>query len=141
MHRRSALLAAVPLVALAAALGGCSAEGVSTADVTVRADGVPFTFEVPPEFTDEQVGERDTRGDVVLVRALDKVDVIAVRRVGGATLPAGDVPGRVLGKAVTSRLHAVPGAPGWALECQWTAARRGHVLDACAKAVRTLRLR
>lgn len=128
------------MVVAAAALSGCTADGMSSKDVTFKKASVPFTFRIDPAFTDEKVDDADTHGDVVAIRALDKVDVVAVRRVGSAALPSGDVAGRELGKAVTSRVSAVPGAGGWALECQWTAARRDKVLKACTKALRTLKL-
>lgn len=135
-HARLACLAA--LLALGAgALAGCSADGTANGDVTFSDSAVPFTFEHPADFTDEDVDAGNSRGEVVAVRALDKVDVLAVRR-----MPAGtkrEVRQRVLGKDVTSELHSVGG--GWGLECQYTAARRDEVLDACRDALRTVTFR
>ena len=132
----AALRLAVALLA-SGGLAGCAAEGSTGGDRTFRDEGVPFTFTHPPSFTDEDVDLANSRGDVVAVRALDKVDVIAVRR-----LPAGararTVRLRVLGEDVTSEVVPVPGQPGWGLECQYVDARRDEVLDACRQARRTI---
>jgi hypothetical protein len=124
-------------VLAAVALAGCSAEGTSTADVTFSDPGVPFSFRLPPAFTDEKVDAINSRGDVVAVRALDKVNVIAVRRVGGRLTAPRETRLRILGKDVTSRVEPV--GRGWALECQWTGERRAKVLEACREARRTVR--
>ncbi len=130
------LLVPALAAALVAGLAGCSADGTSNADATVKPEGLPFTFKVPAEFTDATVDELNSRGDVVAVRALDKVDVIAVRR-----LPAGarraETKLRVLGKDVTSRV--TPLGHGFGIECQYTAARRDQVLKACTKALASVR--
>jgi hypothetical protein len=136
--RRAVCLAAV--FALAAALAGCAADGTSNGDVTFARDGVPFTFQVPADFTAESVDAENSRGSVVAVRALDKVNVVAVRRV---TTPPTGTPKRlrVLGKPVTSRVYPVDGQPGWALECQYTDDRGAEVVDACDEARRTVKAR
>ena len=119
------------ILALALALSGCSADGTSNGDVTVRRADLPFTFRVPADFTAESVDRDNTRGDVVALRALDKVNVIAVRRVAAGTKSRRTL--RVLGQRVTSRVVSV--GHGWGLECQYTEARRDTVLDACDEAL------
>ena len=125
------------LMLISLAVGGCSASGESTGSHTFSDDAVPFTFHVPVEFTKESVDQFDTRGDVVSAVGVDKVDVIAVRRIPpGVPLPRGDVRHVVQGQAVTSRLHGLTvGGQRWAIECQWTSDRRAKVLDACRQAV------
>ena len=135
---RAACLTAI--LGFAVALAGCSADGTSNGDVAFARDGVPFTFRLPADFTAESVDVENSRGTVVAVRALDKVDLVAVRRVT-ATPTGAPERLRVLGKRVTSRVYAVEGHPGWALECQYTAARRAAVVDACDRARRTLKPR
>jgi hypothetical protein len=138
--RRPRLRTAVSLpalVVLVLALGGCSADGTSNGDTAFEHDGVPFTFTVPADFTDEEVDEGNTRGNVVAVRALDKVNVVAVRRLTTAPRNATRQLS-VLGKHVTSVLYPVDGASGWALECQYTPDRRDKVVAACDVARRTL---
>lgn len=132
---RAACLAAVAVLAFA--LPGCGAEGTSDGEVRFDEPDVPFTFEHPADFTDEDVAEGDSRGRVVAVRALDKVDVLAVRRVAAG--PVRVVRQTILGKAVTSRV--TPVGRGWALECQYTAARRSTVLEACRDALDTVSFR
>ena len=130
---------AAALAALALALGGCSAAGDATGDRTFSARAVPFTFLLPADFTKAAVDQLNSRGDVVAGAGIDKLDVIAVRRIPAARrLPGGPIAHRVRGVAVTSTLHRVP-IPGWAIECQWTAARRARVLVGCREAVASAR--
>jgi hypothetical protein len=125
----------VPAVLVAAAIGGCSAAGEASGERTIDDASAPFTFRVPADFTEESVDDFDTRGEVLAAAGIDKLDVIALRRLGpGQRVPRGDVPHRVQGEAVTSRLHEVPGS-GFAIECQWRPDRRDKVLDACRTAV------
>ena len=142
--RASYFLRQLPVVALASvALAGCSASGEPSGDRTFSDSDVPFTFRIPVDFTTESVDQFDSRGDVVAAAGIDKVDVVAVRRVAaGVTLPRGDVAHVVQGKAVTSRLHEVSAGGGrWAIECQWTADRRKKVLHACDEAFATVKRR
>src|SRR6478672_13018961 len=94
----AACLAAI--VALGLALSGCSADGAADGTTTARHDGVPFEYEVPAAFTAESVDELNSRGDVRGLRALDKVDVVAVRRLSRAARTT--TRQRVLGEDVTS---------------------------------------
>ena len=137
----SYFLRQLPAAALVAvAVGGCSAAGEASGERTIDESGVPFTFRVPADFTVESVDQFDSRGDVVAAAGIDKLDVIALRRlIPGEVLPKGDIPHRVQGHSVTSRLHVVD--PGWAIECQWLAERRQRVLDACATAVGSVKRR
>ncbi len=124
--------------AAALALGGCSGDlGQGGGDRTVSAAQVPFTFTVPAAFSRESIDELASRGDVLAAVGIDKVDVIAVRRIPpGTTVPRGDVRHRVLGHAVASRLHAfTAGGQRWGLECQWTPEHRADVLKACRQAI------
>ena len=128
----------MPALALAAvAIGGCSVAGEPTGARTFSDDQLPFTFHIPADFTKESVDQFDSSGDVVAAAGVDKLDVIAVRRIpAGGSVPSGDVAHRVQGNAVVSRLHAFDaGGERWAIECQWTPERRAKVLDACAEAV------
>jgi len=127
--RRAAL---VSLALAALGVAGCSDESGTFDD-----PHVPFTFALPAKFTKESVDRLNSRGDVVAVVALDKVNAIGVRRVP-ATFLRTETKLRVLGDAVTSDVRPVSGAPGWALECQYTAARRATMLDACAEVARKL---
>ena len=132
----SYLLRQIPALALVAtAIGGCSAAGEASGERTIDDSAAPFTFRVPADFTEEPVDEFDTHGDVVAAAGIDKLDVIALRRVvAGQPVPRADMPHRVQGEAVTSRLHEVPGS-GFAIECQWRPKKRDKVLDACRTAV------
>ena len=131
----------MPGALLALAIGGCSAAGEASGERTVDESGVPFTFRVPADFTEEPIDDFDSRGDVLAAAGIDKVDLIAVRRlVPGAAAPRGDVPHVVQGHAVKSRLHEVPGS-GFAIECQWRPDRRDKVLDACRTAVGSIERR
>jgi hypothetical protein len=125
---------------LAAALAGCNAAGQSTSDVTYRNPNVPFTMRVPADFTKASIDHGDTSGNVVAAVGLTKVDVIAVRRTGARSLPAGPLSHRVQGHAVTSELHAVDGG-GWAIECQYTSEGAKTVRDACRRAIASVRRR
>jgi hypothetical protein len=128
--------AAVLAAALLAGLSGCAADGTSNGNVAVRPEGLPFSFEVPADFTHATVDEANTRGSVVALRALDKVDVVAVRRLApGARRTETRL--TVLGKDVVSRV--TPVGHGFGIECQFTPRRRAAVLKACATALRTLR--
>jgi hypothetical protein len=130
---------ALTLGAVAAlALAGCNASGEASGTRTFAPRRVPFSFQVPTDFTGASIDQGATRGDVVAAAGLTKVDVIAVRRVGaGTALPKGPVVHDVLGQRVTSVLHPV--RTGWAIECQYTPARAKKVLAACRDALRTLR--
>ncbi len=128
----------IVLAALACAgLAGCSAAGEATGDRTFSDDDVPFTFRVPAEFIEASIDQFDSRGDVVAAVGIDKLDVIAVRRLArGVSVPRGDVAHEVQGRSVVSRLHVVRvRSERWAIECQWQAESRDDVLDACATAV------
>jgi hypothetical protein len=120
----------------AAPLAGCNAAGEPSGERTFSDKSVPFTFEMPADFTKASVDDANSRGDVVAAAGVSKVDVIAVRRPGSAALPAGPVAHAVLGEQVTSELHRV--RDGYALECQFTAAHRKKILDACARALATI---
>jgi hypothetical protein len=123
---------------LAGLLGGCDATGDIGGSRTISDAALPFTFALPSDFTKQPVDEANSRGDVVVAAGVSKVDVVAVRRVGGA-VPTVPQRNRILGHAVTSELHAVEGAPGYAIECQYTSARADKVLAACRNAVRSVR--
>jgi hypothetical protein len=124
-------------VLAALALGGCSAAGETSGSRTFSDGEVPFTFDVPADFTKQPVDQFDSRGDVVAAAGVDKLDLIAVRRIPeGVSVPSGDVAHDVQGHAVASRLHDFTvGGRRWAIECQWTPDRRKKVLDACREAV------
>jgi hypothetical protein len=122
------------------ALGGCNAAGEPGGTRTYSNAQVPFTFLVPIDFTNASIDQGDTRGDVVAGAGLTKVDVIAVRRLGGAAPPAGPVAHSVEGHAVTSEVHRVYGG-GWALECQYTSDRAKTVRDACRQAIASVKRR
>ena len=125
---------------LAGALGGCNAAGQSRSDVTYRNADVPFTMRVPADFTKASIDQGDTRGDVVAAVGLTKIDVIAVRRLGGARPPGASVRHEVQGRAVTSEVHRVYGGD-WAIECQYTAEFADRVTDACREAVASVERR
>jgi hypothetical protein len=131
----------LPLALAALTLGGCSLAGEPTGSTVFSDADVPFSFDLPADFTEAPVDQSDTRGDVVAAAGLTKVDVVAVRRLPRSRIPAGPVRHRVMGHAVTSLVHAVPGRPGWALECQYTSERRGAILGACGQALRSVRPR
>jgi hypothetical protein len=124
-------------LALVATVGltGCSAAGDPEGTKRFSDADVPFTFEIPAEFSEADVDGLNSRGDVVAGAGLSKVDVIAVRH---ADADAQASPHEVMGKRVTSELRAVPGFAGWALECQYTPERAQDVRDACRKAVATV---
>ena len=122
-----------------ALLAGCGADPSSTENRRVSHDDLPFTLEVRTDFTEESVNEGDTRGDVVLALGITKLDVIAVRRVGGEELPAGPVEHEVQGEAVTSELFEV--ADGYAIECQYRDDRAETVRSACREAVESVKMR
>jgi hypothetical protein len=138
-------LVAAVMLAAALAAAGCNASGETASTRTFSDKAVPFTFTVPADFTDESIDQGNSRGDVIAAAGLTKVDVIAVRRIDDHLLPIGG-PGRpvaheVLGHAVKSDLRPVPGFPGWFLECQYTAERASKVVDACGRAVGSVRRR
>jgi hypothetical protein len=127
-------------IALCVGVAGCSAAGDPAGATRYSNPDVPFTFEIPADFTKASIDEGNTRGTVIAAVGLSKVDVIAVRRtLAGA--PAGPVRHEVLGQAVTSELHDVPGVSGWTLECQYTSGHATKVRNACADALRTVRPR
>lgn len=124
-------------IAVACVLAGCSAAGETSGSRTIDDSDVPFTFKVPADFTKEPVDQFDSRGDVVVAAGVDKLDLIAVRRIApGVKVPVGDVPHTVQGQSVTSRLRLeLVGRDRWAIECQWRPDRRAKVLDACREAI------
>jgi len=120
---------------LAGALSGCEATGDVGGTRTFSDDAVPFEFDVPSDFTDETVDVANSRGDVLAAVGLSKVDLIAVRRVSpGAEPPSGPQRHEVLGKEVTSEVHAVDGAAEYLIECQYTEEHAEKVRSACADA-------
>lgn len=147
-----------PVAVLAAAvLAGCGNPVSDTAGTsTFRADGVPFQFRHPAAFLPGDVDRGNTRGEVLAVRALDKVNLLGVRRlpggadpvpggsgrtrtIGGRDVTLTDVRHRVLRRDVTSRIAVFAFAgTRWELECQSTPERRRTVLDACRQALTTL---
>jgi hypothetical protein len=129
----------VTLSTICLAITGCEATGDAGGTRTFSNEAVPFTFEVPGEFTDETIDRANSRGDVVAASGLSKVDVIAVRR-GSDIVQIGQGPQRheVLGKRVASELHAIKGQPGWILECQYTPERRDKVRSACRTALESV---
>src|SRR4051812_36258460 len=108
-----------PAALAALEIGGCSAAGETSGARTFKDSDVPFTFHMPADFTKESVDEFDSRGDVVAAAGVDKLDLIAVRRIPtGVRVPSGDVAHTVQGKSVTSRLYAlVIGGPRLAGAC------------------------
>ena len=122
-----------------ALLAGCEADPELTETRRVSHDDLPFTLEVRTDFTEESVNQGDTRGDVVLALGISKLDVIAVRRVGGQELPKGPVEHEVQGETVTSELFAV--ADGYAIECQYRDDRAETVRSACREAVESVKMR
>jgi len=94
---------------------------------------------VPAAFTDETVDDANSRGEVVAVAGLTKVDAIAVRRVTAP--PPGPQRLEILGQAVTSEVFPVAQAKGWALECQYTDERADEVRSACRDALGSVRRR
>ena len=117
------------------ALSGCEATGDAGGTRTFSDEDVPFTFEVPSEFTDETVDNANSRGDVVGATGISMVDVIAARRGSPGSGPQRH---EVLGKDVTSELHAVEGFTGWLLECQYTSERAEKVRSACRDALESV---
>jgi len=95
---------------------------------------VPFRFLVPADFTDAPIDQGDSRGDVVAGAGIDKLNLIAARRVGREKLPAGPVTHVVQGSTVISVLRRVR-VDGWALECQYRPERARSILAACRRAV------
>lgn len=130
-------MTAVLLAGATGALGGCEVAGEAGGNRTFSSRGVPFEFQVPSDFTDAPIDQGDSRGDVVAGTGTDKLDVIAVRRVGRAKLPAGPVAHVVQGSTVISVLHPV--ADGWAIECQYRPERASSILSACRGAVESVR--
>jgi hypothetical protein len=122
------------------ALAGCEATGDVGGTRTFSDAKVPFTFELPTDFTKVAVDRANSRGDVLAGAGITKVDVIAVRRIPPSVTPAGG-PQRheVLGKEVTSEVFAVEGMGDYALECQYTAAHADDVLSACRAALRSVK--
>lgn len=133
MSRRIACAACLLAIV---ALSGCGVDGTGDGEVTARHDGVPFEYDVPAAFTAESIDREATRGEVRGLRALDKVNVIAVRRLSRSTRAT--TRQRVLGKRVTSEITPVKGFGGWVFECQYTDARRSEVQDACRTAKRSV---
>ncbi len=151
---RRTLVAAL-FAALLAGCGDPSGES-GGATSTFREADVPFTFRHPAEFVSGKVDRGATRGEVLGIRAIDKVNLLGVRRVdsaaaarlgvatrqsqiGGRTVTLADVPHTVSGHAVVSQVAFFDfGNESWELECQYTADRRTKVLDACHQALTTL---
>ena len=130
---------AVLAVALCAGLAGCNAAGDPSGESRWSHAGVPFSFAYPADFSKASVDQGNTRGNVVGAVGITKVDVIAVRRQSGG--PGAATSHRVLGHAVTSELHPVPGYRGWTLECQYTSDRASKLKAACSRALATIRPR
>jgi hypothetical protein len=121
---------------------GCEATGDAGGTKTFSADGVPFRFELPSDFTPETVDDANSRGTVLAAAGLTKVDVVAVRRAGDVVQTGeGGQEHEVLGHAVTSELHAVPGHDGYLIECQYTDEYADKVRSACAGALESIRAR
>lgn len=120
-------------------LAGCAAEPEVTESRRVSLEELPFTLEVRTDFTEEAIDRADSRGDVIVGYGLSKLDVIAVRRVGGQKLPEGPVEHEVQGETVTSELFPV--ADGYAIECQYRADRAETVRSACRAAVESVKMR
>jgi hypothetical protein len=123
---------------LAAALGGCEATGDTGGLRTISDASLPFEFRIPTTFTEETIDRANSRGNLVVAAGLTKVDVVAVREIAAADVPARPTRHVVLGKDVTSEVHAVDGVPGYAFECQYTSARADDVRAACRDAMRTV---
>ena len=124
------------------ALAGCNAAGEPGGDKTFSDEDVPFTFSIPAEFTKADVDTGNSAGDVIAGAGITKVDVIAVRRLpsgGVAEIGSGGQRHEVLGHEVTSELHPVEQASGYAIECQYTEEYREDVLDACRTALDSVR--
>src|SRR3954451_850601 len=126
----------VAALLLAATAGGCNAAGEPDGSKRFSDSDVPFTFELPADFTKASVDDQNSRGDVIAGAGLSKVDVIAVRRASDAGAGGSH---EVLGRRVTSELRPVPGFAGWVLECQYTPAFATKVRDACRDAVASVR--
>src|SRR3954463_15675236 len=122
---------------LVTAVGGCNAAGEPDGNKRFSDADVPFTFELPADFTKASIDDLNSRGDVIAGAGLSKVDVIAVRRASGTG--DGAQVHEVLGQQVTSELRAVPGFAGWVLECQYTPDFAKKVRDACRKAAASVR--
>src|SRR3954451_11554589 len=110
----------VTLSTICVALAGCNAAGEPDGAKRFSDGAVPFTFEIPADFTKASVDDLNSNGDVVAGAGLSKVDVLAVRRIRGrqGTQFAGGERHEVLGRQVTSELHPLYGP--WVLECQYT---------------------
>jgi hypothetical protein len=118
------------------ALAGCNAAGEPDGAKRFSDAAVPFTFEIPADFTKASVDDLNSSGDVVAGAGLSKVDVLAVRNQHASD---GRLVHEVLGHRVTSELRPVPGFANWALECQYTPEFAQKVRDACDRAVATVR--
>lgn len=120
---------------LAAAAGGCNAAGDPTGTKVFSAtDGpVRFTFRIPADFTKAPIDQGDSRGDVIAAVGLTKLDVIAIRQLGGRPAPSKSVPHEVQGHAVVSELHPI--GADYVLECQYTPEHAKKVQAACRDAV------
>ena len=121
-----------------ALLAGCEAEVEQTETRRVSHEDLPFTLEMRTDFTEESINRGDTRGDVIVGYGISKLDVIAVRRVGGQDLPEGPVEHEVQGQTVTSELFPV--ADGYAIECQYREDREETVRSACRDVVDSVRM-
>jgi hypothetical protein len=113
------------------------ATGAAGGTKTFRDAAVPFTFELPSDWTKEAIDDANSRGNVLAAAGLSKVDVIAVRRI--AKFPSAAQPHEVLGKDVVSELHPVEGFTGYALECQFSDEYADDVKSACRGALDSVR--
>jgi hypothetical protein len=125
-------------VLLAAGMAGCNATGEPGGNKRFSDEKVPFTFDIPADFTEASVDGQNSRGEVLAGAGLSKVDVLAVRRIPGAQLGR-PVAHTVLGKHVVSELHHVQ--DDYYLECQYTPDRAEKVRDACRVALASVRRR
>src|SRR3954453_12476210 len=126
----------VTLSTICVALAGCNAAGEPDGAKRFSDGAVPFTFEIPADFTKASVDDLNSKGNVVAGVGLTKVDVIAVRRFSGLIVQLGAVEATVLGHRVLSEIHHVQG--DYYLECQYTPEFADKVRDACRKAVATV---
>jgi hypothetical protein len=122
---------------LVAGLAGCSATGEPGGNKRFSDENVPFTFDIPADFTEASVDGMNSRGDVIAGAGLSKVDVLAVRRIASGDADRGPVAHEVLGKQVVSELHPLQG--DYYLECQYTPDRAEKVREACRTAVASVR--
>jgi hypothetical protein len=126
----------VTLSTLCLLLAGCEATGDVGGTKTFSANDVPFTFQLPSDFSEETVDVANSRGTVLAAAGLSKVDVIAVRRSGAPV--DGLQRHETLGHQVTSELHPVERFPGYTLECQYSDEYEDDVRSACRGALESV---